>query len=96
MPKVIQLPWFARELSPNARCHWAKKSKKAKEARKQGWAATLEAGYTKDSFKDYQGRIDVSIDFYPRTKHKQDLDNLLASEKNILDGNLHKEYTERK
>lgn len=73
---IVFLPWPPSELSPNARCHWAKKAKAAKSYRLiAAWAAVgMGPGRT------------VSITFNPPDKRPRDLDNMLASIKSGLDG----------
>lgn len=73
---IVFLPWPPSELSPNARCHWAKKAKAAKSYRViAAWAAVGEE----------PGRT-VSITFNPPDNRPRDLDNMLASIKSGLDG----------
>lgn len=73
---MVILPWPPSELSPNARCHWAKKAKAAKSYRAIGaWSAV---GGT-------PGRT-VVITFNPPDRRPRDLDNMLASIKSGLDG----------
>lgn len=79
---VIVLPWPDKKLSPNARCHWAQKAKAVKAAR-------LAAGWATRAAKVRvvgEGAIGVRITFYPPSKRRYDLDNLLASMKSALDG----------
>jgi crossover junction endodeoxyribonuclease RusA len=80
---IINLPWFPAALSPNARQHWAVIAEAKKRYRQACWAMTLEAGRV--TIPDGVP-IHVSIDFYPPTNRKYDLDNLLASIKAGLDG----------
>ena len=77
----VVLPWPCRELSPNARVHWAKKARVAKNyravahtmARKVLWPVNLEIAR-------------VVIEFYPPDNRRRDLDNMLASMKPAIDG----------
>lgn len=80
--KVI-LPWPPTGLSPNARLHWAQKSKLAKAYRKACHLLMLEAGLRGI---DWEGDIHVWIDFYRPTKRVMDHDNCLARIKSGLDG----------
>ena len=84
---IITLPWPSRDLSPNARTHWAKKAKSAKSYRAIcGWetkAAMLQPG-APQTFAD--GKITLSIIFHAKTRRAYDLDNALASIKSGLDG----------
>ena len=82
---MITLPWFAKELSPNTKCHWARRSKAAKSARKHAFLATRLAGYGKVSDEQASSPKTLSIVFYPPSK-RGDLDNMLASAKNLVDG----------
>lgn len=83
---MIILPWFDSALSPNARTHWAKKAAAVKSARTIAYLRTREAGFGKHTFAGYDGRIDVWIDFYAKTRRYPDGDNALAACKAYLDG----------
>ena len=91
---TVDLPFPPRELSPNARSHWAKKSKAAKayrqqcrvllmaEATNQGWdvpALIAQADGQK-------GGIHLWIDFYPPDRRHRDDDNCAAAFKAGRDG----------
>ena len=82
---MITLPWFAKELSPNTKCHWSKKGKAAKAARQYAFITSREAGYTKVAKELGNNPKTLSIVFYPPSK-RGDLDNMLASMKNTIDG----------
>ena len=82
----IILPWFDRSLSPNSRVHWSQRAKAAKQARKDAHYATLAAGYNKQTFADYGGKIHLWIEFYPKTRHRVDDDNCLSGIKSHGDG----------
>jgi crossover junction endodeoxyribonuclease RusA len=78
----LTLPWPPRELSPNARVHWAVKSKAAKSYRTLGSYAALLA----DAKVTWDGVIHAFITFYPPDKRQRDDDNLIASFKSARDG----------
>ena len=79
---MIILQWPSSDLSPNSRCHWAKKAKAAKAARQAaGWATKAAGVRIKGS-----GAIDLHILFYPPNKRRFDLDGLLSRLKSSLDG----------
>ena len=73
---IVLLPWPPKELSPNARVHWAKKAKAAKSYRNGAVWVTP---------RDEPGR-NVTITFNPPDNRRRDLDNMLASIKSGLDG----------
>lgn len=79
----IKLPWPPKNLSPNARVHWSKKSSAAKVYRQQCWALAMEAGV---QHHDWIGSVDVYIEFYPPDKRRRDDDNLVSSFKSGRDG----------
>lgn len=79
----VTLPWMPKELSPNARLHWSKKSKAAKAYRMACFALTLEAGIRG---VDWDGDIHAWIDFYPPDKRHRDDDNCIAAFKAGRDG----------
>ena len=78
---MIILPWPPKELNPNARVHWSKLAKYKKLYRAEGWAAAKQVAKPA-----LDGKIHLSIVFYPPNKQKRDLDNMLASLKAGLDG----------
>lgn len=79
----VTLPWPPAGLSPNARLHWAQKSKLAKAYRRACHVLTLEAGLRGI---DWEGDIHVWIDFYRPTRRTMDHDNCLSRIKSGLDG----------
>ena len=81
---IINLPWFPKQLSPNAREHWATIANYKKRYREVCWASTKDA--VGNAALPESGEINIRIDFYPPTNRKYDVDNLLASIKAGLDG----------
>jgi crossover junction endodeoxyribonuclease RusA len=80
---IVTLPWPPKELSPNARVHWAKKAKAAK-----GYGIDAHfASFARGNSPPPAGSAPlVSITFYPPDNRRRDLDNMLASIKSGLDG----------
>ncbi len=78
----VTLPWPPKDLSPNARVHWSKKSKAAKAYRAACWALCREAGLT----VDWEGAIHAWIDFFPPDRRHRDDDNMIAAFKSGRDG----------
>lgn len=81
----ITLPWPPRELSPNARLHWAIKRQVTKAWRKLAAYQTLAAGVRKGD-PDIPANIKAVFVFHPPDRRRRDLDNMLASCKPIIDG----------
>ncbi len=79
----VVFPWPQKELSPNARVHWSKKSKAAKALRRVSHLLTLEAGIRG---VDWDGDIHLWVDYYPPDKRARDQDNMIAASKAIFDG----------
>lgn len=79
---MIRLPWFPRDLSPNARGHWSKKAKAAKKYRADACYISQAMGCRALLCE----RLSVAITFYPPDKRPRDTDNMLASIKSGLDG----------
>lgn len=80
---TITLPLPPKELSPNARVHWAGKARKVKYYRGRAWAESLAVqGRRTRKWK----RATVQATFYHRDKRRRDKDNLLASLKSAFDG----------
>jgi len=82
----IELPYPAKELSPNSRCHWSQKAKAAKKARNNAFSITLAAGFNKNTFSGYEGKLHLWIDYYAKTKNYPDADNCLSASKAYIDG----------
>ena len=85
MVMVINLPWPPRSLSPNARIHWARKAKDAKQCRLTAFAQTKLAGVGKGDF-DLPASLKVTCVFAPPDHRRRDLDNMLSACKSLLDG----------
>jgi crossover junction endodeoxyribonuclease RusA len=90
----VVLPWPPKDLSPNARVHWSKKSAAAKAYRHEcGWtvkaaqlALALDAGKHVDPKFSASGPITLDIEFFEPDKRARDIDNMLASIKSGIDG----------
>lgn len=89
----LDLPWPPKQLSPNARNHWAKKSTIAKRYRYQCWAHTVQAanagGWNVFALKklvEEGATVHLFIDFYPPDRRGRDDDNIIASFKSGRDG----------
>jgi crossover junction endodeoxyribonuclease RusA len=78
----VTFPWPPSELSPNSRCHWARKAKAAKAYRRDCFYLAKEAGVTAPA----EGPISLRIEFVPPDRSGRDIDNMLASIKSGLDG----------
>jgi crossover junction endodeoxyribonuclease RusA len=79
----VELPWPPKELSPNARVHWGKKSKAAKRYRADCFYLCKEAGapwLTDDS------KLQLHIEFCPPDRRAYDDDNLVSRFKSGRDG----------
>lgn len=83
MPELT-LPWPDKELSPNARVHWARRANAAKRARRDAHLLARAAGWSPESVLD--GRLHLWITFHPPTRRMPDDDNMLARFKAQRDG----------
>jgi len=79
---IIHLPWPPRQLSPNATEHWSKKAKYKKDYRFACYLMTYQSKVTAPA----DGKIPLTITFYPPDKRHRDADNMVASIKAGLDG----------
>lgn len=79
---VVSLPWPPKELSPNARLHWAQRRGYVKKSREWARLACLSAGACHLGWQ----RARVSITFRAPDRRARDIDNMLASAKSSLDG----------
>ena len=78
----ITLPWPQKELSPNARLHWAKLAK-AKRQYREACAITARSQGARRLAAD---SLHLTLTFYPPTRRAFDLDGLLSRMKSGLDG----------
>lgn len=78
---MLELPWPPKELSPNARTHWAKRSKIAKNYRAACHVLCKAAGVSMP-----EGRALLVLEFVPPDRRKRDDDNCLAAFKSGRDG----------
>jgi len=89
IPKMmfrLDLPMPSKALSPNARIHWAVKSRAVKAARLTA-KATMEKAFQKAGIKPPRWqKAQYSVAFYCKTAAKRDNDNLMASLKSYRDG----------
>ncbi len=83
MDLTIELPWYPKELSPNARVHhWAVKARAADRYRNTcAWAARAQGLTLSDA-----DEVVMTIEFRPPDKRKRDRDNMIASIKALQDG----------
>lgn len=82
----ITYPWPDRDLHPNARVHWAVRSKAAASAREQ---AALMLKATRQHFTvrlPPDGPLELWLDFFPPNRRKHDDDGLVAAFKPWRDG----------
>lgn len=80
----ISLPLPPKECSPNSRCHWAVKSRAAKSAKEIAFYGAKKAGVTGKTHSWDKAFMQPIFTF--TVNRKRDLDNLLASMKNQIDG----------
>lgn len=86
MIKEIILPWFAKELNPNTRCHWSKKAAAVKLARAAAHLTCIVNGLNANTVAGYDGKLHLWIDYYAKTRNFPDTDNCLSASKAYLDG----------
>ena len=87
----VTLPWPPKALSPNARAHWAKKSRAAKQYRKTCYLLAKQAMTPETAElvqKAVAGEIKLALwlTFYPPDRRHRDDDNLVAAMKAGRDG----------
>jgi crossover junction endodeoxyribonuclease RusA len=82
MESTVILPWPHKDLSPNARVHWAVKAKQVKLARQSAWWM---AKHSKLKIADNES-IQLYITFFPPDNRAYDEDNLVARCKSLFDG----------
>lgn len=80
----LTLPWPPKDLSPNARVHWSRRSKAAKAYRHACYMLAIQGGAKAGI--PWEGDIHVWIDFYPPDRRHRDDDNMIAAFKSGRDG----------
>lgn len=81
MDEKLVLPWPPRALSPNARGHWATRSREAKKYRMTCHLLTRQYGAVAPA-----GPVMLSLEFCPPDARRRDDDNCLAAFKSGRDG----------
>jgi len=81
---TITLPWPPKELSPNARLHWAQVSRVKKAYRDACYYLTLSELDRTKQLND--GPVSVHLEFFKPNRRAMDWDNLIARMKAGLDG----------
>jgi Holliday junction resolvase RusA-like endonuclease len=79
---TVTLPLPPKELSPNARTHWAKKANAVKSARREAYIRARNVVIHPPLWS----AASVQIRWFTRTATRPDADNALASCKPIFDG----------
>jgi crossover junction endodeoxyribonuclease RusA len=80
---IVTIPWPHRDLSPNARIHWAPLAHQKKIARICARYLALEAGAKRAKFPE---RPNVTITFHPPDARRRDDDGFISSFKAYRDG----------
>lgn len=81
--RMISLRFPPKELSPNARPHWAKLAKAKRSYRMECFIDAKRQGIKKLAT---QKPLTISLVFYPPDRRRRDWDNMLAAAKSGLDG----------
>lgn len=81
---TVDLPWPAKELSPNARQHWSKAARAKKAYRSRCKAIGAESGL--GVLQGCEKPVCVHLTFFPPDRRARDWDNMIASMKAGLDG----------
>lgn len=82
---TVVLPWPPKDLSPNARLHWAALARAKKAYRTACWLHARKAGMSAATLLGAE-KAEVHLVFYPPDRRSRDADNMLASMKAGLDG----------
>jgi crossover junction endodeoxyribonuclease RusA len=80
----LTLPWPHKDLSPNARVCWQRRSRVVKQARRTAAALAIAAGWRSVTLPE--GPLHLWFDFYPPTRRGIDDDNAMARCKPFRDG----------
>lgn len=79
---VLVLPWPPKELSPNSRVHWAVKHRHGKAQKMNAFHLSR---HLRKHFVGAEA-VSVELTFYPPSRRRHDLDNLISRMKWALDG----------
>lgn len=83
----LTLPWPSADLSPNARVHWAVRSRAVKSARDYGWGMVRAAmGPLGIPHGSWRGPITAEYTFHPSIERTRDDDGLIGRMKAYRDG----------
>ncbi len=82
---IVELPWPARDLHPNARVHWARKAKATKQARSDASWLALSSGARTHDFSS-AANLSVTLVFVPPDNRARDTDGMISSVKAYCDG----------
>ena len=77
--QTVTLPWPPKELSPNQRLHWSKVARAKKKYR-------ADCAFVGAELQAPDGKLHAHFVFYPPTRRRIDLDNLVARMKSGIDG----------
>lgn len=78
----ITLPWPPKQLSPNARVHWAQKARVAKKYKAESIVLTKIANIELPK----TDKLHLFVDFYQPDHRHRDQDNMEAAMKSAYDG----------
>lgn len=82
---TINLPWFSKLVSPNARTHWRRKGEAVKKMRREA-ALMAKQGIPKGWVAKDHDAVPMTITFCPPDGRRRDRDNMIASIKAYMDG----------
>lgn len=82
----LTLPIPAKELNPNAKCHWGQKARCVKAARATAWAEAKRVLATNAEKPPKWKKATMQAVFYCKTAARRDKDNCAASLKAYQDG----------
>lgn len=82
----VDLSWPPKELSPNARVHWAKKGLATKKYRQEAMIFAKSAARYDYSSLPESGPIKLRVTFFTPDNRRRDIDNMAASMKAAFDG----------
>jgi crossover junction endodeoxyribonuclease RusA len=78
---TVEITWPPSALSPNSRCHWRVKAKAGKYYKREVYYLCKAANLIVEA----TGKVHLSVNFYPPSRHVIDQDNAVASLKYAQD-----------
>lgn len=83
----MSFPWPPKVLNPNSRPHWTARAVAVRKLRFESRLLTMQQHLEhQEPLIPVEGKLPITVTFYPPDKRHRDADNMLSSCKGLLDG----------